>query len=38
MLTLTDDPDPRLKEVLGAGLADHNAEMARIRDWRALAV
>ena len=38
MLTLTDDPDPRLEAVLEAGLADHNAEMARIRDWRALAV
>lgn len=38
MLTLTDDPDPRLEAVLEAGLADHNAEMTHIRDWRALAV
>jgi GNAT superfamily N-acetyltransferase len=38
MLTLTDDPDPRLEPMLEAGLAEHNAEMARIRDWRALAV
>jgi GNAT superfamily N-acetyltransferase len=38
MLTLTDDPDPRLEAVLEEGLAEHNAEMAHIRDWRALAV
>ena len=38
MMTLTDDPDPRLESVLVAGLAEHNAEMMRIRDWRALAV
>lgn len=38
MLTLTDSPDPRLKPVLEIGLADHNAEMSHIRDWRALAV
>ena len=38
MLTLTDDPDPRLEDVLGDGLAEYNAEMSRRRDWRALAV
>ena len=38
MLTLTDDPDPRLEDVLGDGLAEYNAEMSRWRDWRALAV
>jgi GNAT superfamily N-acetyltransferase len=38
MLTLTDDPDPRLKPVLEDGLAAYNAEKIGTRDWRALAV
>jgi GNAT superfamily N-acetyltransferase len=38
MITLTDTPNAGLEEVLESGLADHNAERARIRDWRALAV
>ena len=38
MLTLTDDPDPHLEDVLGDGLAEYNTEMSRQRDWRALAV
>jgi GNAT superfamily N-acetyltransferase len=38
MVVLTDAPDPRLRHVLDAGLADHNEEMARRRDWRPLAV
>jgi GNAT superfamily N-acetyltransferase len=38
MVVLTDAPDPRLKRILDAGLADHNEEMARRRDWRPLAV
>ena len=38
MITLTDDPDPHLEAVLDEGLAEHNAEMSRLRDWRALAV
>lgn len=38
MMTLTDQPDPRLEDVLEQGLAEYNAEQARLRDWRALAV
>ena len=38
MITLTDDPDAHLEGVLGDGLTEHNAEMSRLRDWRALAV
>jgi GNAT superfamily N-acetyltransferase len=38
MLTLTDSPDPHLETVLEDGLTEHNAEMSRLRDWRALAV
>jgi GNAT superfamily N-acetyltransferase len=38
MITLTDDPDAHLEAVLGDGLTEHNAEMSRLRDWRALAV
>jgi GNAT superfamily N-acetyltransferase len=38
MMTLTDAPDPRLETVLEDGLAEYNAEMSRLRDWRALAV
>jgi GNAT superfamily N-acetyltransferase len=38
MITLTDSPDPRLEDVLSDGLAAHNAEKARLRDWRPLAV
>ena len=38
MITLTDTPDPHLEAVLDEGLAEHNAEMSRLRDWRALAV
>jgi GNAT superfamily N-acetyltransferase len=38
MIALTDDPDPHLEAVLGDGLTEHNAEMSRLRDWRALAV
>ena len=37
-MTLSDRPDPRLRTILGDGLADHNEEMSRLRDWRALAV
>ena len=38
MPVLTDAPDPRLKTVLAAGLADHNEEMVQCRDWRPLAI
>jgi GNAT superfamily N-acetyltransferase len=38
MIAMTDDPDPHLEAVLGDGLTEHNAEMSRLRDWRALAV
>lgn len=38
MLTLTDAPDPRLNDLLEDGLASYNAEQARRRDWRPLAV
>ena len=38
MITLTDTPDPQLEAVLEAGLAAHNEEQSRLRDWRALAV
>jgi GNAT superfamily N-acetyltransferase len=38
MITLTDEPDPRLETILEDGLTEHNAEMSRLRDWRALAV
>jgi hypothetical protein len=38
MITLTDEPDPHLETVLEDGLTEHNAEMSRLRDWRALAV
>lgn len=37
-MTLTDSPDPRLRTVLDDGLAEHNEEMSRLRDWRSLAV
>ena len=37
-MTLTDTPDPHLKTMLEEGLAEHNAEMARLRDWRTLAI
>jgi GNAT superfamily N-acetyltransferase len=36
MVLLTEAPDPRLKSILDSGLADHNEEMARRRDWRLL--
>ena len=38
MMTLTDSPDPRLRTALDDGLAEHNEEMSRLRDWRCLAV
>jgi GNAT superfamily N-acetyltransferase len=38
MITLTDDPDPRLEGVLERGLSDYNEEKTGRRDWRALAV
>ncbi len=38
MITLTDEPDSRLEGILEDGLTEHNAEMSRLRDWRALAV
>jgi GNAT superfamily N-acetyltransferase len=38
MITLADEPDPRLEGILADGLTEHNAEMSRLRDWRALAV
>ncbi len=38
MITLTDDPDPRLETVLEAGLAEYNAAQTGVRDGRALAV
>jgi GNAT superfamily N-acetyltransferase len=38
MITLTDRPDSHLEGVLDEGLAEHNEEMSRLRDWRALAV
>jgi len=38
MLTLTDTPDQRLHAVLEDGLAAYNAEQAKRRDWRPLAV
>ena len=38
MITLTDDPDPRLEDMLGDGLAEYNAEQTRLRDGRPLAV
>ena len=38
MLTLTDEPDPRLESVLEDGLAEYNAGQIGRRDWRALAV
>src|ERR1700757_1278062 len=38
VITLTDEPDAELTAVLEEGLADHNAEHARLRDWRALEV
>lgn len=38
MVVLTEAPDPCFKSILEAGLADHNEEMARRRDWRPPAV
>jgi len=38
MLTLTDAPDPGLETILQDGLAAYNAEKAKRRDWRPLAV
>ena len=38
MITLTDDPDPRLEAVLETGLAEYNATQTGVSDWRALAV
>jgi GNAT superfamily N-acetyltransferase len=38
MITLTDRPDSHLEGVLDECLAEHNEEMSRLRDWRALAV
>jgi GNAT superfamily N-acetyltransferase len=38
MITLSDTPDPRLKQVLEDGLAAYNAEKIAVRDWRPLAV
>src|SRR3954463_12713249 len=38
MITLTDTPDPRLRTVVGSGLADYNEGKAHLRDSRALAV
>jgi GNAT superfamily N-acetyltransferase len=38
MITLTDDPDPRLEGVLEQGLSDYNEQKTGRRDWRALAV
>jgi len=38
VLTLTDNPDPRLEQVLDAGLAEYNATQTGVRDGRALAV
>ncbi len=38
MITLTDDPDPRLQGVLEQGLRDYNEQKTGRRDWRALAV
>jgi GNAT superfamily N-acetyltransferase len=38
MITLTDTPDPHLEDVLDDGLAAHNEEQSRLRDWRPLAV
>ena len=38
MLTLTDNPDPRLSDVLETGLADYNEEKTGVRDGRPLAV
>jgi GNAT superfamily N-acetyltransferase len=38
MMTLTDDPDPRLETVLETGLAAYNEAKIGRRDWRALAI
>ena len=38
MLTLTDNPDPRLNDVLETGLADYNEEKTGVRDGLPLAV
>jgi GNAT superfamily N-acetyltransferase len=38
MLTLTDNPDPRLSDVLETGLADYNEEKTGVRDGLPLAV
>lgn len=38
MITLTDEPDPRLEGVLEQGLSDYNEQKTGRRDWRALAV
>jgi GNAT superfamily N-acetyltransferase len=38
MLTLTDAPDSQLEAILEDGLAAYNAEQAKVRDWRPLAV
>lgn len=37
-MTLTDAPDRCLQDVLERGLAAHNEEQSRLRDWRPLAV
>ena len=38
MIAVTDAPDGSLESMLESGLAEHNAERAQLRDWRALAV
>jgi GNAT superfamily N-acetyltransferase len=38
LITLTDDPDPRLEGVLEQGLSDYNEQKTGRHDWRALAV
>jgi GNAT superfamily N-acetyltransferase len=38
LISLTDDPDPRLEAVLEQGLSDYNEEKTGRPDWRALAV
>ena len=38
MMTLTDAPPVGLETALEQGLADYNAQQARLRDWRPLAV
>ncbi len=38
LITLTDDPDPRLEGALEQGLSDYNEQKVGRRDWQALAV